>query len=260
MTEHAPSSAEKDDFFVGYLGRVPATARAAMLLFVMLFVAAFTVGSLALALTQSDPGDGGFVGGQTLTGVIIAAPYPHLRMAATPEHPNGRTVLLNSARGKRGVQAEAAALNGKMVEVVGGMVRRGAIETLQVGFRGGAHRIAEQPDLAPPFIAPPVDLGRWRIAGEICDGKCYLGVMRPGRGLAHKACANLCLVGGAPAVFVAQGGVEGEDFLLLADQSGAPLPDAVYDLTAVLITLDGQVERHGGLLVFKADLSSAELL
>ncbi|MGI9432480.1 MAG: hypothetical protein ACR2PQ_09715, partial [Myxococcota bacterium] len=108
--------------------------------------------------------------------------------------------------------------------------------------------------------APPVPLGRWRLVGEICDGKCLGGAMRPGTGLSHKACANLCVTGGVPPVFVSTGAVAGSKFFLLGDAEGGPLPDRFRDFSALLIQFEGEVERRDDLLVFKVDLDSAEVL
>jgi hypothetical protein len=108
-------------------------------------------------------------------------------------------------------------------------------------------------------LPPPVPLGRWRITGEICDGKCYSGSMRPGNGLAHKACANFCILGGVPPVFVSTAPVEGTSFMLLGDTAGGPLPDRLYDLVALRVQLEGELERRGDLLVFKVDLNRARL-
>lgn len=251
---------ERDDFFVGYMGRLPAYGRGVVWLFILCFLAAFAGGGVALSISQSDPGDGGGAGRATVQGVIVAEPYPHLREAPSADNPLGRTIVLNSARGKRGVQKEAAEFDGQFVEVTGGILRRGEIETIQVGFAQGAHRIAPVEGADKPTLSPVEDLGRWRIAGEMCDSKCYLGVMRPGRGLAHKACANLCTIGGAPLVYVTNVPVEGETFLLLADAEGGPLPDAYRDWTALFMSIEGQLERHGALLIFKVDLSTAQRL
>ena len=113
---------------------------------------------------------------------------------------------------------------------------------------GGASKVEVKP------------LGRWRLKGEICDGKCLAGAMRPGRGLSHKACANLCLIGGVPPVFVASGQVDGSEFFLLANKDGEPLPDKYLDYVAVYVQLDGDVERRGRMLVFKVDLDSLRVL
>ncbi len=42
------------------------------------------------------------------------------------------------------------------------------------------------------------------LTGEIIDPKCYFGVMNPGEGKPHKACATLCLAGGIMPVFAYQ--------------------------------------------------------
>jgi hypothetical protein len=84
--------------------------------------------------------------------------------------------------------------------------------------------------------------------------------MRPGTGLAHKACANLCLAGGIPPVFVSSQAVEGSEFLLLAGPDGGPLPGWLYDRTAVLLSIEGDIERRGDLLIFRVDPASVKVL
>lgn len=106
---------------------------------------------------------------------------------------------------------------------------------------------------------PVRQLGKWQLSGEVCDGKCYAGAMRPGTGIGHKACANLCLVGGVPAVFVIRGAVEGSSFFMLADAEGKALGDRIYDLTAVLLSARGSIEMRGNLPIFKIDLDSVEI-
>ena len=97
------------------------------------------------------------------------------------------------------------------------------------------------------------------MVGEICDGKCETGAMRPGNGLAHRACAILCLAGGVPPVFVTAGPVEGSGFLLLAGADGGPIPASLRALTALRVVIDGTLERRGDLLVFRADPDGARL-
>ena len=103
-------------------------------------------------------------------------------------------------------------------------------------------------------------LGRWRLKGEICDGKCLAGAMRPSRGLSHRACANLCLIGGVPPVFVSSGPVDGSEFFLLANKVGDPLPASYLKHVAVYVQLDGEVERRGQILIFKVDLDTLKVL
>ena len=110
-----------------------------------------------------------------------------------------------AGQGKRGVFDQARANADGPVSLRGVPVKRGDLTMIQVGRR----RAGREPVQAATFTpSEPVPLGRWKLTGEICDGKCYAGAMRPGRGLAHKACADLCLTGGIPPVFVSSGAVE----------------------------------------------------
>ena len=84
--------------------------------------------------------------------------------------------------------------------------------------------------------------------------------MRPGRGLAHKACANLCLLGGVPPVFVSTQPVLGQEFLLITGPDGTELPAAAYDRIAQFISVEGEVTKHGSLLVFAIDADTMELV
>lgn len=249
------SAESKDDFFIGYLGRLPAALRGAISMAAVGLLVGFVGGAFAFSAAQPDPGDGAVGGGQPITGVLRAAPYPHIRTAPSAAHPNGRAHLLVT-QGKLGVAPRAAQLDGQVVQAAGFYARRGDVAMLQVQ---GAGRIEPQQGAAP-HATPVEPLGRWRLSGEICDGKCYLGVMRPGVGLAHKACANLCIRGGVPPVLVTEQPVEGSQFILLADAEGRPLGEEAHDLVALLISVEGALERHGDMLVLKADLSRAQKL
>ena len=138
----------------------------------------------------------------------------------------------------------------------GVILERGTLDMLQL--RGGKRGLKAAGGQGEAVA--PVPLGRWRLAGEICDGKCLVGAMRPGRGIAHKACANLCLIGDIPPVFVSTQPVEGSEFLLILDEDGGPMPASVYDRVAQFISLEGDVTRHGDMLVLKMDPESIEVL
>jgi hypothetical protein len=118
------------------------------------------------------------------------------------------------------------------------------------------HAIGEE--LPTPAAAVP--LGRWAMVGEICDGKCAAGVMRPGTGIAHRACARLCLAGDIPPVFVTVQPAEGSSFFLLAGPDGGPMPAGLQRLVGLRVRLEGALERRGDLLVFSADPASARVL
>jgi hypothetical protein len=229
-------------FFVGWAGRTVTP-----FLVAVLFVLIVGFGALAFALgvTVDDPGGGEFTGEKDISGVLIADPYP---MIVTDK--DQHTIML-SGGGKRGVQEEARSLDGKHVRATGYGVKRGDRDLLLVGSLA----------LAPGDAVAPVrePLGTWRLTGEICDGKCSLGVMRPGTTPVHKACANVCLIGGVPPVFITTTPLFGTRYFLMGDVENHALPDAVRDYVAITSRMDGTLERIGDAMVFRTDITHAVL-
>jgi hypothetical protein len=248
-----------ENFFVGWSGRLAPGLRRLLLPVVALLLLGFPLAGLLLGALADDPADADFgtvpgapafadlPQGVALEGLVLdEGPYPLFHLPPAPGHPRGRTLTL-SGDGKVGVPWDRAALAGRVVATEGFVLRRGDMEML---IPAGEPRVLDRTQPAPP-VEP---LGRWRITGEICDGKCAAGGMRPGTGIAHRACATLCLDGELPAVFVATAPVAGHAFLLLADAEGRSPWPAFRDLVARPVTLEGRVERRGDLLVFRADL------
>ena len=245
-------------FFIGFVD-TPKELRPFLLTIAALLVVAFAGLALAIGGTQDEPAEAGFRfdwGPQTLKGVLENDPYPILHVTEGSERVEAGTTIMLSGVGKNGVQGRSADLEGRLVQATGIMLKRGDLDMMQVG--GQADRLMLLEGDAEPVESEP--LGRWRVAGEICDGKCLAGAMRPGRGLSHKACANLCLEGGVPPVFVASAPLEGSEFLLVGGADGGPMPDTLLHQVATYVEIEGEVERRGSLLVLKADPSSLKVL
>ena len=247
-------------FFVGYLP-TPLGLRVfltGICLFLMLGAAAL---AYAVGVTQDDPGEGRLrfdYGPQTVFGVLELTPSPILHVTqGTDAIPVGHTLML-SGQGKNGAVERAAPLEGQLVRATGILIERGDLDMLQLNG-GNNFRAAEDQSMIPE-IPTPEPLGRWQITGEICDGKCEAGAMRPGSGIAHRACASLCLLGGVPPVFVTTQPVEGEEFLLITGEGNAVLPEALFDYVGLYVTLEGDVARHGDLLVLTVDTDTVELV
>ena len=251
-----------EPFFIGWAAP-PAALRPFLIAACLVLSALFAATGWLLAATQDDPGDGAFRfdwGRQTVVGVLEAKPYPILHILRDSERFSEGHTLLLSGFGKRGAQDRGDPLDGQIVQASGVALTRGEIDMLQL--RGGSNGLSgaeDAEDLAGQAPPTPQPLGRWRVTGEICDGKCYTGAMRPGDGLAHKACANLCLIGGVPPIFVATDRIDGEQFLLLADAEGGPVTDAILDHVATLVEIEGEVERRGAILVFRIDPATIRL-
>jgi hypothetical protein len=243
----------RDDFFIGWAPRPEAGLRRFLRPVIAAVLLGLPLAGLLLGAAADDPAGPrfGLAPGQaaladlpseeSLRGVLLDGPSPLLHLAS------GRTLLL-SDDGKRGPTLDLAALRGPLVAMQGYVLRRGAIEMLVL-----TEPPAIVPDAPPPVLPAVEPMGRWRITGEVCDGKCAGGAMQPGTGIGHRACATLCLDGDIPAVFVATGPVAGHAFLVLGDREGrAPLP-AMRDLIGRRVVLEGEVERRGSLLVFRAE-------
>ena len=245
-------------FFVGYLP-VPKALRVFLWVISATLVVGAGAAGYAIGTTQDDPGTGAFrfdYGRQTVTGVIELTPLPLLHVTQGNDRiPAGRTLMM-TAGGKMGVLGRAAPLEGQLATASGVLLERGDLDMLQL--RGGRNGLkAAEGTVQTPA---PVPLGRWKLAGEICDGKCLAGAMRPGRGLAHKACANLCLIGGIPPVFVSSQPVQGEEFLMVIGPDGTEMPQAAYDRVGQYISVEADIARYGDLLVMAIDPATMEVL
>ncbi len=258
----APSGAKpkNTDFFTGYGKKLPENLRVFVPAAAALLVALFAATGLASGLLQASPGDGRFrwdLGPLTLVGVLEMHPAPVVHAQPTETFPKGHSMML-TGQGKVGVQKTAAGLDGRLVEVKGFITQRGALDMLVVDTLKAAETSGDSgAGWSPPQV---VDLGRWRLTGEICDGKCVSGAMRPGQGISHKACANLCIIGGAPPVFVANGDVDGASFFLIADLAGRPIAERLVDFMAVPVEVEGRIERRGDLPVLLLDSTQIKRL
>ena len=116
---------------------------------------------------------------------------------------------------------------------------------------GGSIEPTSEATAGPPGGA--VDLGIQTLRGEIVDSKCYLGVMKPGRGKPHRACATLCIRGGIPPVLRVETGSGEYRHFLLTDKAGGAINDRLLDLIAVPVEIAGRVLRTGDLLVLETD-------
>jgi len=99
----------------------------------------------------------------------------------------------------------------------------------------------------------PVSLGEQTLTGEIVDSKCYLGVMNPGALTPHRACAIRCISGGIPPVLLVRQTNGPALHLLLVSRDGKPVNKQVLNLVAEPVSITGEVERQGELLILRAD-------
>lgn len=234
--------ADEEVFYIGYLPRAP-RASARFTRNVVAALAGLAAGGAALmALTLPYFGAGVFNFGhpEEVDGVWRCGIAPRL-LADDAEY-------LLVGYGKNGVAPElCGATDGQAVQVRGTRITRDGTRLLEVT----SHPNVQDP--LPSASGPATSLGFVSLTGEIVDPKCYFGVMNPGEGRTHRACAVLCLRGGIPAVFVARDQTGARVPLLIADRDGRSLTDTLLSWVGEPVRANGELFRQGEWLVWRID-------
>ncbi|MDG2278427.1 MAG: hypothetical protein P8L31_10755 [Pseudomonadales bacterium] len=247
----------KNDFFVGYLPASAATKRFVGSGVAVIVVIVMAVGAW-LGTSQRGAGKGSWDPSSriTTTGLLLVDPYPVLHLA------NGRSVLLVQP-GKKSADEVVAAFDGQHVAIHGAPIDRGGWAMLEVYETEDVQIVS--PDEVIPTPVPRI--GKVvTMHGEIADSKCYLGVMKPGAGKVHRACAAMCLTGGIPPMLVVtnEAGLKYGYMLVNADGASASL--ALVPDVAVPVLVSGIIEVRGELTYLRLSnagvqrLSQAEIL
>ena len=250
MSKVSPS---RPEFYVGY---APVTPRG-LALFRRRAVAAFTVAALLIAvlivLAQQSfvPSVFEFLDYRTFQGVVEELPYPAL-LVRRPGVAGGDRAFsryLLAIPGKRGAASVAAGLQGKQVRLEGSVIHLDGHTVVEI----------KEGTLEVTSTAPPADalgrtnLGKVTVEGEIVDSKCYLGVMNPGKGKVHKACATRCISGGIPPGLLVRDEAGGESVLILAGSDGRPLHKELLGMIGEPVRVTGNLMRSGDSLFFYAE-------
>jgi hypothetical protein len=254
-TSPSKSDAPIDEFYVGYLPMPPRHFRFARAGCALAFA---LTGALSLCLSKlhSHPGGGVWstAKARPFEGVIVAAPYPMIRVPTNDPALPFQTLLLVEV-GKFGSGKRAAPFDGQTVRVNGWLLERDGRRMLELEPDGGAITRLEKPSETIARAARPVvePLGRVTFRGEIIDSKCFLGAMRPGEGKTHKECATLCISGGIPPMFVTRDARGQAAYYLITDPEGNAVGGEILPYVADPVEIHGQLERRGDLLLLRVD-------
>lgn len=242
-----------DDFYVGYLPRMPKTlarfvAPAVAALLLVVAALAYAVPALhdASAFARSD-----FREIRDFDGLLLATPVPHLVMVRpgdTAERELSRYFLVG--RGKSGPKIDVDALSGKQVRVRGSLIYRDAQTLISVK---SAEELPPAEEGAIGDDASAGLLGTFTLQGEIVDSKCFLGTMRPGETKVHRGCAVRCISGGIPPMLLARDRNGNTLSFLLVASDGSAVNERILDLVAQPVEITGEVERLGDLFILKAN-------
>jgi hypothetical protein len=249
---------KQDDFFVGYLPTPKAIAGFYRLAIPLIALIGLTVGAW-IAMGQQSAGQGiwDVSEKQEITGFLTVDPYPVIHLVGEDQ----RSVILVQ-QGKHSAFDKAHPFADSWVSISGYAITRGDWSMLEIPPSSDFVREASNSSLN---LSPEL-LGEITLQGEIIDSKCFLGVMKPGYGKTHRACAAMCLLGGMPPMFVVKS-TTGERFgYLLTQEDGTSASLELVNNVAVPVSLTGQLEKRGDMLYIRYDksrvtrLSTAELV
>lgn len=241
MSEHPDNH---DPFYVGYLPMPAQHARFVHLLTAILALWILGVAGI-IAFTMRDPGDAVWITSneQSWTGTLAMHPYPMLIPNEDPQRP-----LLVVSMGKRGAHDRLAPFDGAAVTLRGWELLRDDRRLIELAEDEGAIAPASG---SPTAFSDPSPAGVMvTLEGEIVDGKCYLGAMKPGDGAGHQACAILCLRGKLPPMF-ATVDADGEAvYHLLVIDGVSEISEETIPLVARRVRIVGRLSHpFGGLSV-----------
>jgi hypothetical protein len=189
---------------------------------------------------------------RSFEGVVREHPYPTLevtRPAVTGGAATSRFYLV--ARGKHGAGDGVAGLDGRRVRLEGSLIYRDDQTMIEL-VPGSVTPVDGAPGAAAE-AGGDRSFGTRTLRGRIVDSKCFLGVMKPGSGKTHRACANLCIRGGIPPLFVVEDGAGPAAYLLLVGVDGGAVNREVLDVVDLPLEITGEVVRSGDLWILRAD-------
>ncbi len=239
--DHIMRPRSSDSFYIGYAPHapVPLARHTRQAVLAILLLAGCSVGALALAQPQFAAATFEYGHLRTISGRLYAHPYP---MLMTDSSGGPRQYLL-AGQGKHGARAP---VDGRLVSVLGTLIRRGNSAMLEVSSVSVAAGATNEP---PPA---QTDLGTFTLTGEIVDSKCWSGVMAPGEGKTHLACAVRCLSGGLPPLLVIKNEEGHQRQLILTDAAGGPMPRTLLRSVGRPVTVSGRLLKEGELFFLRA--------
>lgn len=236
---------ERHDLYVGYLD-TPAAHKRLVLVVIPMLALLFAMLAAVVAIAMRDPGEAvwDISQSQRWTGRLVTDPYP---MLITDE---GETHLVVEM-GKMSAQPRLGLLAGQNVTFEGFPLERDGRQMIELLIGDDAF-VSTGPETGDTFTDVVYERDV-EVVGEIVDGKCFLGAMKPGDGKGHKACAVLCIEGGLPAMVRTKDGAGDWVYPLLLIDGSSTIPYDVLDLVSEPVRIEGTLGRIGDLLVLDCD-------
>ncbi len=258
-----------DEFYVGYLERAPARLGRFLrgLVIALVLGGGFIAGWLAASQLPYARAVYEFGQPRQITGIVLERPVPAVlveRPGAAGRLPGFSRYLL-SAAGKFGAQEQVRGLHGQLANLTGELIYRDGWTMLKLSGDGvapadnSAHAARASAWAAQAGQAVRQGGGPVTLSGEIVDSQCYLGIMKPGAGKPHRACAVRCLSGGLPAVFHARDAEGRSNYYLLQGPDGASINPDLLPWVADRLRLSGEIWLYPDLQALRVDPASLAL-
>lgn len=252
MTGRPRTPPSGDDFFVGYQNRRSPSQRRFLLISAGASIVGATVFAWALSTSQPAADPGTFEYGtvrQVEATVAVHGGEPLLTAVTALDElplPFAQDELLAVREGKFGAR-DLFPRNGERLRLHGTFVHRPGAAMLEIHELAGESR-----DLFGAAADPPTrSLGQVTLRGEIVDTKCFLGVMKPGRGTMHRACAVRCLSGGVPAGLRVMKPDGSADVLVLIGSSDRTLGVELLDRVGIPVQVTGERLQAGDVALLR---------
>lgn len=246
----------KDDFYIGYEALMPASLAGRIRVTAVALIVLALVVSGVLVFAQGRFAKATFEFGQTRTfeGRLVEHPYPALLIA----EPTGASrVYWLVGAGKHGASDLVKGRDAQVVRVSGSLIERDQDRMIEVP--SSRHAIVSI-DTAPLPLEPMRSLGGVVIRGEIVDGKCHLGVMKPGEGVTHRDCAVRCLLGRVTPMFAPNRQDTRVGRVALVDRDGQPITESLETVVGRPVEIRGELLARGPLRFLATEVSAVRAI
>lgn len=164
------------------------------------------------------------------TGLMLRCPAPIIRVVDTKGAVRSMLIV---DEGKYGINQIAEMFDGKFVKIQGTLVERDGVAMVKL-----LQKVAIATENPSATLSLPSSTSKPTVSlvGEIIDPKYFLGVMKPGEGKTHKACAVLCLRGGISPMF-ATTDTQGH---VIASVIESPELDRLIPFVGDLVEIEGE--------------------
>ena len=252
MSKKGSPTNYEDEFFIGYKA-IPGNLKRIYTPIVVMLLAATGFIGYSVASHQLPSGQGMWNNTVrvTLEGILSVDPYPILHRSIKGHTTTTQSVMLVMT-GKHAANDVSREFSGRHVEVIGSPISRGGWHMLEIESQTDI-KLIDQPatDLPDEQVLAVKALGNVSLRGEIVDSKCFLGVMKPGGGPVHKACAEMCMLGGIPPMLVVRDKQDRKFGYLLTNSDRSSAAQLLAGLAAEAVEIRGELQQQGDMLYIR---------